>query len=505
MLLLRLGATPVYILDEVKNAECAREMLQRGDFITPTFNGEIRPDKPPLHYFFMMASYKLWGITPFAARFFSAIMGLLTLLVTYLYTKKLFAPFIAFCAAAVLLASPHFLFEFRLAVPDPYLVFFLTLGLFSGLFSGFTWLQQNNTGQLFISAAALALATLAKGPVALVLPGVSLLTWALVAKKWKVFFTWRLLAALLLAGVIALPWYLAVNDATNGVWTRGFFIEHNLNRFSNPQEGHGGIFIITPLFVVIGLLPFTGFIGEVFKQRRYVFKNALAKFSGIVVLVFVVFFSVSSTRLPNYPMPCYPFAAIILGNFIAALLNGNVPSAKYPFFIALAFSGLVAVGGFFAIDSEKELAFLRWMPLLLLVCPALMLIIYYAQQKKWPALIKGIAVGYFLFSIIGLNYIYPALYKQNPVAKTIDTIKQYKYVVGYTLFNPAYRFYIDSDIVHTGSAAELQNMINRHKNIVIITRESYTDSLKNMPIKEITRHRDIFELPTTVIYRKIDE
>ncbi|HWB28615.1 MAG TPA: glycosyltransferase family 39 protein [Chitinophagaceae bacterium] len=501
LLLMRLGATPIYILDEAKNAECAREMLQRHDVITPTFNGELRPDKPPLHYFFMIAAYKVWGTTPFAARFFSAIMGLLTVLVTYLYTKKFLAPFAAFCTVVVLLASPHFLFEFRLAVPDPYLIFFITLGLFSA----FAWLEQNNKSQLYISAAALALATLAKGPVALALPGVCLLLWVIIARKWKTLFTWHILGALLVLAVITLPWYVAVDRATHGEWTKEFFIDNNLNRFSSPQEGHGGLFIITPIFVIAGLLPFTGFLGEVFKQRKSIFQQALTKFSGIVVLVFVIFFSLSSTRLPNYPMPCYPFAAIILGNFIVALLDGRVQSKKYPFFVAVVFASVVAVAGFFAIRSEAELRFLQWLPLLLLVCPAVLLLAYFTLPKKWPVIIAAIVAGYSLFNILGLQVIYPELYKQNPVTKTINMVKQHKYVVGYTLFNPAYRFYMDSNIIHTGDTSVLHRIIETHNDAIIITRAGYSDSLTKLPVKEIARDRDIFELPTTVIYSKADK
>ena len=144
LLFFRLGATPIYILDEAKNAQCAREMMEHKDWIVPTVNGELRTDKPPLHYFFMITSYKAFGVSEFAARFFSVIMGLLTVLVTFFYTKRLYNAFVAFCSALVLVASTHFLFEFRLAVPDPYLIFFITLGLFSA----FTWLQENNVQQL---------------------------------------------------------------------------------------------------------------------------------------------------------------------------------------------------------------------------------------------------------------------------------------------------------------------------------------------------------------------
>ncbi len=87
ILLFRLGAAPIYILDEAKNAQCAREMLQKQDFIVPTFNGELRTDKPVLHYYFMMAAYSIFGVNEFAARFFSVILGCLTVLLTYFFTS----------------------------------------------------------------------------------------------------------------------------------------------------------------------------------------------------------------------------------------------------------------------------------------------------------------------------------------------------------------------------------------------------------------------------------
>jgi 4-amino-4-deoxy-L-arabinose transferase-like glycosyltransferase len=497
LLFFRIGATPVYILDEVKNAECAREMLQRNDWVTPTFNGGLRPDKPPLHYFFMMASYKMFGVTEFAARFFSAIMGLLTLVVTFLYTKKFLAPFVAFCAVIILVSSTHFLFEFRLAVPDPYLIFFITLGLFSA----FTWVQQDNTGQLFISAAAFALATLAKGPVALLLPGTCILMWIILKKKWTILLTWKLPVAIVLFCAIALPWYIAVHKATNGLWTREFFIDNNLKRFSDTQEGHGGIFILTPAFVLIGLLPFMSFIGEVFKQRKYVFQNELTKFSGIVVLVFVVFFSISSTKLPNYPMPCYAFAAVILGSFISALLDGKIVSKKYPVYIVVIFSIALAIAGYFAIGGEAELKSLQWLALLLLIAPVIMLVIMLNKKRGWKGYLVALITAYAILNITVLDVIYPALYNQNPVAKTINLVKQSSHILAYNLYNPGFRFYVDKDIA-TGDTAALHMLLNNYKDAIIITRARYSDSLKGLPVLEVARHKDIFELPTTVIYKR---
>ena len=126
-----LGKTPLWIYDEVRNAECAREMYERGDWIVPTFNGGLRTLKPPLHYYFMFGGFKIFGITEWGARFFSAVFGLFTILITYFFVKKYATQKQAFITCLVLLASGHFLFEFRMAVPDPYLIFLNTASVFT--------------------------------------------------------------------------------------------------------------------------------------------------------------------------------------------------------------------------------------------------------------------------------------------------------------------------------------------------------------------------------------
>ncbi len=499
ILFVRLGATQIYILDEAKNAQCAREMLLRHDFIVPTFNGELRVDKPPLHYFFMIAAYKMFGVNEFAARFFSVVMGLLTILVTYNYTKKLFNGLAAFCACLVLATSTQFLFEFRLSVPDPYLIFFITLGLFSA----FTWLKENNISQLYISAISFALAALAKGPVAVGLPGWCIFIWIITQKRWKTFLTWHLLFSFALLTAITLPWYIAVHKATNGAWTRGFFIEHNLNRFSYSQEGHGGSFYITILFVLIGLLPFMSFIGELIKKSKTVFQNDLVKFSGVIVIVFIIFFSVSSTQLPNYPMPCYPFAAVILGSFIASLLNGEITSKKYPLYILLIFTSTVPVAGYYMIQHEQEVSSLSWIVSALLIVPACFLIFLLVNKNKsWPGRISAIVILYFLFNIILLYYIYPALYKQNPVAKTIEMVKQSPVVLCYQVYNPGYNFYLNTNIKRYSTLDSINAQLEKHPEAIIISRKAFLDSLQSLNLDVIAERRDIFELPTTIILKK---
>ena len=520
MLLFRLGASPIYILDEAKNAQCAREMLQRNDWIVPTFNGELRTDKPVLHYYFMMTAYKLFGVNEFSARFFSAILAILTVIITYYFTKRFTNALTAFCSGLVLVASTHFLFEFRLSVPDPYLIFFIT----AGLLTAYTYLQQNQFTYLLLAAASFALATLAKGPVALALPGLCLLIWIIIKKKWQLIFTWKLIPALILLTAITLPWYIAVDQATHHAWTRGFFVEHNLNRFSNPSEGHGGFFLVTVLFVLIGLLPFSSFLAEVVKKRKHIFTEDLVKFSAIVVLAFVVFFSVSSTKLPNYPMPCYPFAAIILGHYLAALINGETAFKKYPVLILLVLGLLIPAAGYFAIAHEREAAALNGLALLLFIAPLtfIVLILQWKKISAWQK-IMSVAVAHALFNIAALHVVYPRIYQQNPVAKTLSIVQKHPIVYAYKptskqpyikykseryvttqdegeFYNPAYNFYLNTPIIKFTNADSLQAALIKNPSAIIISRTGNDADLQQLNLTKVAEHHDLFESPTTVLY-----
>src|SRR6187401_2056439 len=330
-----LGKTPLWIYDEVRNAECAREMYERGDWIVPTFNGGLRTLKPPLHYYFMFGGFKIFGMTEWGARFFSAVFGVLTIFITYFFVKKYFTQRQAFITSLVLLASTHFLFEFRMSVPDPYLIFLNTASLFTAyaFFNPGSY-REKKLYCLLTCAVTMGLGALAKGPVAIALPGAAILIWLIWEKRWKEILSWKILVAAIIMLVVAVPWYLLVDKETNGEWTKGFFLQHNLGRFSEQMEGHGGPFIIVLIIILLGLLPASIFIGESCKKFRTRFQDPFLKLAFSVVGIFVVFYSISSTKLPNYAMPCYAFVAILLGHFINKAWEEN-RARLYPFIVLL--------------------------------------------------------------------------------------------------------------------------------------------------------------------------
>src|SRR5688572_18340956 len=123
---LGLGSPQLFDEDEPKNAECGREMFVRGDWLVPTFNEELRTDKPILVYWFMLSAYHLFGVTEFAARFWSAVHGVGTCLLTYNIGRVLFSRRIGLWAGIMLASSLMFTTVARASTPDSTLIFFTT-------------------------------------------------------------------------------------------------------------------------------------------------------------------------------------------------------------------------------------------------------------------------------------------------------------------------------------------------------------------------------------------
>src|SRR6476659_10757137 len=114
----RLGAASLWDRDEPRNAGCAREMLARGDWVVPVFNGQLRTHKPVLLYWLMMPAYKVFDDPEFAARFWSAALGMGTVLMTYAIGRRLFDATAALWGGIILSTTLQFTLVARAATPE---------------------------------------------------------------------------------------------------------------------------------------------------------------------------------------------------------------------------------------------------------------------------------------------------------------------------------------------------------------------------------------------------
>ncbi len=502
-----IGGLYIYALDEAKNSVCAREMMERGDLIVPTFNHELRADKPPLHYYFMQIAYHIFGVNEFSARFFSVIMGILTVISTWWFASRYLGQRAALYSSLILISSLHFVLQFHMAVPDPYLIFLLTFG-FSAFFVYYT---EGRTIFLILAYVSFGLGTLTKGPIAIILPGLSILLFLAISRRLTWNYILRLKPLLIVAVflIVILPWFVLVDIRTDGLWTREFFIYHNINRYTSTMEGHGSIFLMTPLMVFIGLLPFSVFI---IQSLQVSWKERMEKpvllYGVVIALVFIVFFSISKTKLPNYTVPAYPFIAIVIGNYLAKLqdtISRHNKSVYRSILIYVLLMILIPVGLYYGLKYDDYLSHLSQLALYFIILPTGgFFAIFFRFKNNFKGIILSIGVSWLFIILLFFYYIFPKVDQNNSVAKTIKFINKELPVASYKIYNSAFSFYIRKPFSELENINDLKGYI-KHTGGYIITRKAFSDELKNIPqLKKLAEAKDIFEIPTTVIY-EIDE
>ncbi|MGQ7869854.1 ArnT family glycosyltransferase [Sunxiuqinia sp. sy24] len=491
-----LGASSIYILDEAKNSTCAAEMFERGDVIVPTFNQELRTDKPPLHYFFMMLSYAIFGVNAFAARFFSAVFGALTILITFLFVRRFHSEKAALWSSFVLLSSIHLTIQFHLAVPDPYLIFFFT----ASIYAFYAAVKEKRFIDLLLLYASIGLGTLSKGPVAIGLPGLVFLLFLILSKrfKWSEIKQLRPFMGAAIVLLIALPWYILVHLKTNGLWSAGFFLKHNLGRFSSEMEGHGGLFILTLFFVLIGLFPFSAFIIQAIKKAFANRKDDFTLLSLVTGITIVVFFSISRTKLPNYTVPAYPFFAILLGLWLSQL-KVNESRLKGSMLGLLIFSLLLVPALYIGIKFDPALAHLNYLAFYFLPIPLGMIAAYYLFSKQQIIQsLQVVGLSTILGALCFIAIVFPKIDQENPVVKSIHLLES-KEVRYFQKFNPSFAFYLQREIEFV-EADQFANFFNEYPDGVIISTKRKLEGVRLPNDMEVTfSSRDIMERPTTVL------
>ena len=316
-----LGHVGLFDVDEAIFAEATREMVESGDWVTPTYNGKPRYDKPVLIYWLMAPAIKHLGPTPAAARLVSATGGALMALLLALVGRAMFGGGAGLWAALVMATCLHGFALARMSITDMTLTTLMAAG-WLGLWAAS---ERGSPGWMAVGAAALGLATLTKGPVALVLPLASWLLWALLARRLgPVLRDPRYWASKLVFLGIVLPWCVLIYQAHGWDFFRDHLGYHNLNRLTNTQAGHGGPFFTFALLVLGGLAPWSGFacaglaagvrhaLDRAGAWRESAEARALV-YLALWLLTVLGLFSLSRTKLPNYIAPLYPAAALLAG------------------------------------------------------------------------------------------------------------------------------------------------------------------------------------------------
>jgi 4-amino-4-deoxy-L-arabinose transferase-like glycosyltransferase len=308
--------------DEPRYAQVAREMLNRHDWITPTLGGKPWLEKPALYYWQAIIAYRVFGVSDWAARIPSAADATLMVVAAYLFLRR-FRPGFHLNGALITASAAGVIGFARAASTDMPLASMITIAMLAW----YAWYESRARSYLAVSFLYLGLGVLAKGPVAMLL---ALLIIAIFTAATHDFETlkqtfWIPGIAIFLA--VSLPWYIAV-QLKNPEFFRVFILQHNLARFGTNLYHHPEPFWYYLPVVMLALLPWTVFVLVAVSKSISVLRTQkkekkelrsgeeLNVFLIIWLIVPVLFFSISQSKLPGYIVPALPAGSLLVAEYI---------------------------------------------------------------------------------------------------------------------------------------------------------------------------------------------
>lgn len=360
--------------DEPRYAQVAREMFERSDWITPTLGGHHWFEKPALLYWLQIASYHLFGVAEFAARFGSALFGLGTILSLWILGKFSsiqgpttdFAKWLSLIAAStvgIIVFSHGASFDIILTFPmTAALVGFYIFDASERSGAASSGLRFSLPLVAFYFFIGISL--IAKGLVGIVFPFAIvafyyLLSWRIPSRIFILSLFWGTILAVLVASA----WYLPMYMRHGYEFIDEFFIQHHFQRYTSNKYFHPQpfyfFFWVLPL-MTIPWMPFF-FLAIWDFGKRIANQSPLLLFAAAWLAVPLVFFSFSGSKLPGYILPAVPAAIILTAEHIWRFVGNNqrraviIQSIALTTFIVIVAVMIFAVPRFAEGDSVKGL------------------------------------------------------------------------------------------------------------------------------------------------------
>jgi 4-amino-4-deoxy-L-arabinose transferase-like glycosyltransferase len=321
---------PLFNPDEGRYAEIPREMLADNQWVIPHLDGVAYIEKPPLQYWATALALRVFGHGEFAARFYTALCALATLVVVWMAAERLWGWAAAWRATAVLGSMLLFLVLGQLLTLDMSLTFYMTLSL-----TGFLMAQQVPRPDprslerrwMLVAWLAAALGVLTKGLVAAAIPTAVLILYCVYARD---FSPWRRLHATLgvpLFLVVTVPWHwLAARRLPD--FLEFFFVHEHWSRYLTPSADREEVWWFFAAVFAFGSIPWTlpalrvAATGWRRRAARGTFDPA--SFLWIWIVFICIFFSLSDSKLIPYILPAMPGVALLIGASPAGAFRRDV-------------------------------------------------------------------------------------------------------------------------------------------------------------------------------------
>lgn len=410
-----LDGIPLLDPDEPVYAETPKEMFLYNDFISPRIFGEFWYDKPPMYYWLVALSYKVFGINDFAARFPSGSLAVVCIFVMWYFGNKIFNQRTGILSALILLTSVEYFYLGKAAVTDITLNLFLTCSLFSFI-----------TKKYYLFYFFAGLAVLTKGPIGLFFPGIIVFIYLVVTNNLKEITRIKLPVGIVIFSILALPWYIIMYHLHGSIFIDTFLGFHNLTRFTTPEHPSGVVWYYYIPVLIIGFFPWNALL---IQSIYHSFIHYRDKFNELVFLniwfiVVFLFFSISQTKLVSYILPMYPPMAMLIGWYIDKISN-NYYNAKRQYSWSILSCILIVgfiIGALLNINQipnyNQSVVFLIVTLISMFVC-----IIFFTWKNQIEKLFWTNVLGMTIFSIVLAGMLFPAI---APQFSTYNTVRQFE-------------------------------------------------------------------------------
>lgn len=521
--LYHLGEIPPYHSDENYYVQSVKNMLDSGDYITPVFDGKKRFNKPILFYWLMAASTHVLGFGVVAARFSSIVFGALGVWLVYHLARRLFDPETAVLSSLILPGLYLYFDTTRFARPDSVLSFFVLASIY--FFVRGYQEEAHRVRNIYLFHLAMALGFLTKGPVAILLPMLTVVIFLLVLRDWRMMKQLRVIHGLLIILAVNLPWFLIMYALHSDEFLNHLLKVEIENRIFREESWSLKYFLwiiqfFLPwsLFLVPAIAVNTGLArwpsrhpGGETSSRTPLFETVKKQFRGLteeenrpllLCLIWfsslILFFTLMRSARNWYLLPICPAYAMILAHFLTRIMN--VPGwlehrlFKIPFQLTLMYYGgiaLLAVAGILLFRLIFPVTTVMYaLPLLALAGAGLLYFLYVRRNERWMLPSLALVQMLILTLIIGEALPY---FSKNPMKTAAQEILKMdsgeSEIILYRLGNNRARLGVltGRQVWDLNRPEELRRFLGGENRVFVVVRERvWKEELQQAPLTRVT-------------------
>ena len=504
--------------DEARFAQASSQMIQSGDYVNIKFQDEIRAKKPIGIYWLQAFSAKLFGQEDIGSyRIPSLLSSIITLVFFGLITRVIFPVYQTLIVTLLFASSIVFMGEAHLAKTDATLLCLICVQQY---FLLKIILQQENTFKVkylypILVWLIFSFGVLVKGPISIAILFLTVIAFCIIQKSISLIKSLRPIIGLLICTLVILPWFLAIDEATNGMFLQKAFQEDFFSKLESGQEGHGALPGTHLLTLSISIWPIATFLPCLILFSLQNRNNIIIKFLMCWILPFWVIIELIPTKLLHYPLPVLPAIAILaIGGLlqfksnIKKIKSALVRKFTYMSSILFSFGGIILSGGIFYISSKFNIEndnILTFFTILLILISLVIFILsltlifnfknlYLDISKSFYNILLAIIALASIFNIINYNFVLPKLDYLHPSNAIIKKLKKVKTdaVASSGYHEPSLVFLLNGDVLLSDPHEVAIFMAEGKNNVALIEKSDLKQFLEtsndlNLKIKEISK------------------